>query len=61
MSPQDDIDTTETAEWLDALNAVVVHRCAARCAAAALPGGHPPVTGAPGRSPRRQRRRPASR
>jgi pyruvate dehydrogenase E1 component len=30
MSPQDDIDTTETAEWLDALNAVVVHRGAAR-------------------------------
>ena len=30
MSPQDDIDTTETAEWLDALNAVVAHRGAAR-------------------------------
>ncbi len=30
MNPQDDIDTTETAEWLDALNAVVAHRGAAR-------------------------------
>jgi pyruvate dehydrogenase E1 component len=30
MSLQDDIDTTETAEWLDALNAVVAHRGAAR-------------------------------
>ncbi len=30
MSPLDDIDTSETAEWLDALNAVVAHRGAAR-------------------------------